>query len=165
MREVRFWHLLWTFGLLMLAAPLIAIGRLRGRWRDGDDWRFARLCLAFFGIGAIAWGLLMFGNSASRTVILQGSLAIPLVGFAGLVAGLRATYPRWAGWLVAANAMTVLVLYLPSLAAAPPALSADNSVLVFEAVAALACLAGFVMLAFYGCGRIAFPTPWKSSTR
>ncbi len=147
-REVRYWHLLWAFGLLMLAAPPIAFGRLRGRWRAGEDWRFARLCLIFFGVGVVSWGLLMFGNVAARTVVLQGSLAIPLVAIAGLVAGLRATYPRWADWLVAANVATVLVLYLPTLAPRPSAAAPDNSVDVFSAIAAAAALAGYLLLGF-----------------
>lgn len=163
-REIRYWHLLWAFGLLMLAAPLIVLGRLRGRWRDGEDWWFARLCLVFFGIGVVSWGILMFGNDAARTVILQGSMAIPLIAVAGLVAGLRATYPRWADWLVAANVVTALVLYLPTLAPRPSALAPDNSIYAFEAIAAAACLAGFVLLAFSRHGRIAFPRPWQSST-
>lgn len=163
-REIRYWHLLWTFGLLMLAAPLIAYGRLRGRWRDAEDWWFARLCLVFFAIGAVAWGLLMFGNGAARTVVLQGSLAIPLIGLAGLVAGLRATYPRWADWLVGANVVTTLALYWSTLAPRPSALTPDNSVELFELVAAAACLLGFVMLAFSWRGRIAFPGSWKSPT-
>jgi hypothetical protein len=149
-REIRYWHLLWTFGLLMLAAPLIVLGRLRGRWSDGGDWEFARLCLIFFGVGVVSWALLMFGNDAARTVILQGSLAIPLIAIAGLVAGLRATYPRWASWLVAANAVTVLALYLPTLAARPLASAADNSISLFAAIAVVVALAGFVRLAFFG---------------
>jgi len=163
-REIRYWHLLWVFGLLMLAAPLIAVGRLRGRWRDGEDWWFARLCLIFFAVGAGAWGMLMFGNDAARTVVLQGSLAIPLIGTVGLVAGLRATYPRWADWLVGANALTTLVLYWSTLAPRPSALTPDNSVHFFELIAAAACLAGFLMLAFSDRGRLAFPGSWKSST-
>lgn len=161
-REIRYWHLLWTFGLLMLAAPLIAFGRLRGHWRDAEDWWFARLCLVFFAVGAVAWGLLMFGNSAARTVVLQGSLAIPLIGLVGLVAGLRATYPRWAGWLVGANAATTLALYWSTLAPRPSALAPDNSVELFELVAAAACLLGFAMLALSWRGRIAFPGSWKT---
>jgi hypothetical protein len=163
-REIRYWHLLWTFGLLMLAAPLIAYGRLRGRWRDAEDWWFARLCLIFFAIGAVAWGLLMFGNTGARTVTLQGSLALPLIGLAGLVAGLRATYPRWAAWLVGANVVTTIVLYWSTLVPQPPALTPDNSVELFELVAAAVCLLGFVMLAFSWRGRIALPGSWKSST-
>lgn len=142
-REVRHWHLLWTLGILLIGLPLIAFGRLRGVWREGDDWRFARFCLIVFGIGALGWGLLMFGSVAGRAVVTSGSLALPLIAIAGVVAGLRATYPRWAGWLVGANVFTVALLYLPSLA---PTLGDSYS--AFELVGAVAALAGFFALCF-----------------
>ncbi len=142
-REIRYWHLLWTLGILLLALPLIAFGRLRGTWRDDADWRFAGLCLAVCGIGALAWGLLMFGNEAGRAIVITASLAFPLLGIAGVVAGLRATYPRLVGWFVGANAVTVLILYVPVVAPVP-----NNSYSGFAALAAVASLAGFVKLAF-----------------
>jgi hypothetical protein len=142
-REIRYWHLLWTLGILLFALPVIAVGRLRGRWRDDADWQFARLCLAMCGIGALAWGLIMFGSEAGRTIVITASLALPLLMIAGIVAGLRATYPRLAGWFVGANAVTVLLLYVPMLAPTP-----NNSYSGFAAIAALASLAGFVKLAF-----------------
>ncbi len=142
-REIRYWHLLWTLGILLLALPLIAFGRLRGNWRDDADWRFAGLCLAVCGIGALAWGLLMFGNEAGRAIVITASLAFPLLGIAGVVAGLRATYPRLVGWFVGANAVTVLILYVPVVAPVP-----NNSYSGFAALAAVASLAGFVKLAF-----------------
>lgn len=142
-REVRYWHLLWTLGLLIFALPVIAFGRLRGHWRDGVDWRFARFCLLVCGIGALAWGLLLFGNEAGRTIVIGGSMALPLLAMAGVVAGLRATYPRLVNWFVGANVVTVLILYLPKLAPVT-----DNHISGFAAIAALAALAGFVKLAF-----------------
>lgn len=142
-REIRHWHLLWTVGLLMLAVPLIAFGRWRGRWREGEDWRFARLCLIFFVVGAVGWALLMFGNVPARTVVSAGSLALPLVAIAGLVAGLRATYPRWADWLVGANVVTVLILYEPTLAGPPRGGTSG-----FAALATIAALGGFFALVF-----------------
>jgi len=142
-REIRYWHLLWTLGILLLALPLIAFGRLRGHWRDDADWRFAGFCLAVCGIGAIAWGLLMFGSEAGRAIVITASLALPLLGIAGIVAGLRATYPRLVGWFVGANVVTVLILYVPMVA---PTL--NNSYSGFAAVVAVASLAGFVKLAF-----------------
>ncbi|HEY6550638.1 MAG TPA: hypothetical protein VIY71_05500, partial [Solirubrobacterales bacterium] len=78
-REIRYWHLLWTLGILLLALPLIAAGRLRGHWRDDDDWRFARFCLLVCGVGVLAWGLLMFGNEAGRAIVITASLALPLL--------------------------------------------------------------------------------------
>lgn len=142
-REIRYWHLLWTLGILLLALPLIVAGRLRGDWRDDADWRFAGLCLATCGVGALAWGLLMFGSEAGRTIVVAASLALPLLMIAGVVAGLRATYPRLVGWFVGANAVTVLILYVPMVAPAPNSFYSG-----FAAVAAAASLAAFVWLAF-----------------
>jgi hypothetical protein len=142
-REIRHWHLLWTLGILILALPLIAIGRLRGRWRDDLDWRFARFSLLVVGIGVVAWGLLMFGSVAGRAVVTQGTLALPLVAMVGVVAGLRATYPRLADWFVAANVVTVLILYLPYLPPLP-----GDSYSGGAALATVASLAGFLALAF-----------------
>ncbi|HEV2790131.1 MAG TPA: hypothetical protein VGV69_02385 [Solirubrobacterales bacterium] len=155
-REIRHWHLLWTLGLLLLALPLIAVGRLRSDRRDDLDWRFARLCLLFCGVGVLAWGLLMFGSVTGRAVVTQGTLALPLVGIVGVVAGLRATYPRLADWFVAANALTVLLVYLPMLSPALP-----DSYEAFAEVAAILSLAGFVLLAF--ASRLACPGSWTSS--
>ncbi len=140
-REIKHWHLFWAFGLLLLALPAILVGRLRGGWRESDDWRFARLCLIFFAIGVVCWGLLMFGNVAGRAVATSASLALPLVGIAGLVAGLRATYPRWADWLVGANVLSVLVIYTPYLG-----LPADRSYSTFAALVFLGSLAAFLAL-------------------
>lgn len=142
-REVRYWHLLWTLGLLIFALPVIAVGRMRGHSRDGPDWRFARFCLLVCGIGALAWGLLLFGNEVGRTIVIAGSMALPLLAMVGAVAGLRATYPRMVDWFVGANVVTVLILYLPKVAPAT-----DNQISGFAAVAAAASLAGFFMLAF-----------------
>ena len=142
-REVRYWHLLWTLGILIFALPVIAAGRMRGHSRDGPDWRFARFCLVVCGIGALAWGLLLFGNEVGRTIVIAGSMALPLLAMVGVVAGLRATYPRLVNWFVGANVVTVLILYLPKLAPVT-----DNHISGFAALAALASLAGFVKLAF-----------------
>jgi hypothetical protein len=147
-REIRHWHLLWALGILLLALPLIAFGRLRGAWRDNDDWRFARFCLIVFGLGAVFWGLLMFGSVAGRSVTTASSLALPLVGIAAVVAGVRATYPRWAAWLVGANVVTVLILYVPYLPPLP-----GDSYSPFAAVATLASLVGFLLLALSARGQ------------
>lgn len=142
-REVRYWHLLWTLGILIFALPVIAVGRMRGHSRDGPDWRFARFCLVVCGIGVLAWGLLLFGNEVGRTIVIAGSMALPLLAMVGVVAGLRATYPRLVSWFVGANVITVLILYLPKLAPAT-----DNHISPFAAIAAAASLAGFFKLAF-----------------
>jgi hypothetical protein len=142
-RESRFSHLLWSLGLLILGLPVIAIGRMRGKRCLGTDWTFARTCLLVFGIGVVLWGLLLFGNVQSRAIVTEGSLALPIVAIAGLVAGLRATYPSWATGLVTVNAITVLLLYAPALEPAP-----GTSYSAFATVAAAACLAGFVAILF-----------------
>jgi hypothetical protein len=153
-REIRYWHLLWTLGIFILALPLIVAGRLRGGWRDDADWRFARFCLLVCGVGMLAWGLLMFGNEAGRAIVITCCLAIPLLAIAGIVAGLRATYPRLVNWFVGINVVTVLLLYLPVVAPAP-----DNHISGFAAIVALASLAGFFKLAFSGrSADIACPT-------
>jgi hypothetical protein len=141
-RESRFSHLLWTFGLLILALPVIAVGILRGKRPQGADWVFARLCLLVFTVGAVIWGLIMFGNVPGRAIVISGSLALPIVGLLGLVAGVRAVYPRWAQWLVAANAVTVLAIYLPSLEPMP-----GTSYSAFAAITAAAALAAFLAMA------------------
>ena len=143
LREIRHWHLLWTLGLLILALPAIAVGRLRGQWRDDLDWRFARLCLIVCGIGVLVWGLLLFGSVAGRAVVTQGTLAFPLLGLAGVVAALCATYPRLAAWFVGANVLTNLIVYLPTLAPAP-----NGTYDAFAEVGAILSLAGFGALAF-----------------
>jgi hypothetical protein len=142
-REIRHWHLLWTLGILLLGLPIILLARLRGRWRADEDWRFAKFSLIVFGIGTVAWGLLMFGSIAGRTVVTQDCLALPLLGMAAVVAALRATYPRLTLWLVGANVVTVLILYTPYLPPHP-----GYSYSGFAAVAAAASLAGFLMVAF-----------------
>lgn len=142
-REIRYWHLLWTLGLLMFALPVIAFGRLRRQWRNDPDWRFARLSLIACGVGTIAWGLLEFGNEAGRAIVIASCLAIPLLAIAGIVAGLRATYPRLASWFVGANAITVLLLYTPMVVP-----TVNNSYSGFAAIATVASLIAFAKLAF-----------------
>jgi hypothetical protein len=142
-RESRFSHLLWTFGLLILGLPLILYGRWRGRQRDGPEWDFACFCGLIFVLGSILWGLIVFGNVPARAVVIEGSLALPLVGIAGIVAGLWATYRRWALWLVGLNAVTVLVLYAPTLTPQP-----GTSFSLFAACAAALSVAGFLLVAF-----------------
>ncbi len=144
-RESRFSHLLWAFGVLILGLPVIALGARRGRPPEGPEWSFARACLFVFGVGAVIWGLVMFGNVTGRAIVISGSLALPLIGIAGIVAGLRAVRSRWAEWLVGINAITVLALYTPVLEPMP-----DTSYRVFSMLAAALSLAAFVWVAFGG---------------
>ena len=141
-RGLRFFSLLPFLGLLLLA-PLAMVLARRREGRDENEWRFALLCFAFFGIACLVWGLLLFGTPDSRATIHVGSLAVPLLGLVGCVVGCRSVLPRFATALVAVNALCVLLLYAPSLTP-----EAGTSYSPVAALLALASLAGFVWVAF-----------------
>ncbi len=69
----------------------------------GAEWSFALTCFAIFAAGAIGLGLLLFGDEPSRAVIHVGSYLVPIVGICGAVAGLRASFPRFALYYVGAG--------------------------------------------------------------
>jgi hypothetical protein len=136
-RNVFFFDLFPAFGLLLIAPLLMLAGRRRARDHP-EEWSFALVCFGVVAIGALAWGLLSFGNLAARTVLHVSSYLLPVLGFAGAVAGLRATFPRFAVYFAAVSAALMLGLYVPSLDPIPgTAYSALNALL------AAACLAGF----------------------
>jgi hypothetical protein len=112
-RSILFYYLLPSLGLLLAGPVAMAIG-YRRRGRDPDEWGLALWCLAVFGIGAVAWGLIMFGGSAAQSVIHQGSYLLPVIGIAGSAVGLRATFPRFAIWWLGLNAVLMLVVYAPA---------------------------------------------------
>jgi hypothetical protein len=115
--EVRvnfFFQLLPSLGLLLIVPIVMALARARGRSRP-EEWSFALTCWAVLGIGALAWGLIMFGNLAARAVLHAGSFAIPVFGFCGAVIGLRATYPRFAIYFTMVAAALMLAVYAPAL--------------------------------------------------
>lgn len=141
-RGARFFSLLPFLGLLLIA-PLAMIAARRRVGRDRDEWRFALLCFAFFGIACVFWGLLLFGTYPSRATIHVGSLAVPLLGIVGCVAGLRASFPRLATWVVGLNVLMVLILYTPSLTPDP-----GTSYSPISALLAAASLAGFAFVVF-----------------
>ncbi|MGN6258481.1 MAG: hypothetical protein ACTHN3_12155 [Solirubrobacterales bacterium] len=141
-RDLRFFSLIPFLGLLLIALPAMLIGRRRSG-RSEEEWRFALLCFAFFGIACIAWGLLLFGTPDSRATIHVGSLAVPLIGLVGCVAGLRSVFPRFAAWMVGLNVACVLLLYTPSLTPPP-----GTSYSPVTAALALLSFAGFSLLAF-----------------
>lgn len=118
-RNIEFFYLLPELGLLLVVPLLMLIWRRRGREEDPDDWRFALACLLVSAIGAIAWGLILFGNLPARTVVHAGTYLIPILLFAGTVAGLRAVLPRVALGLVGLNCLLMLVVYVPSLEPPP----------------------------------------------
>lgn len=141
-RGIRFFSLLPFLGLLLIA-PLAMIAARRRTGRNEEEWRFALLCFAFFGLACLLWGLLLFGTPDSRATIHVGSLAVPLLGLVGCVAGLAAVLPRLAAAVVAVNVSLVFLLYLPSLTP-PPGSSYSPIAAVLMAVS----LAGFGLLAF-----------------
>jgi hypothetical protein len=141
-RGIRFFCLLPFLGIF-LVAPFVMLAARRREDRSREEWRFALLCFAFLGIACLFWGLLLFGTPDSRATIHVGSLAVPLLGVVGCVAGLGSVFPRLAAAVVAVNVVFVLALYVPSLT--PPA---DTSYSPLTAILALASLAGFACFAF-----------------
>ena len=141
-RDTRFFSLFPFLGLLLIAIPAMLVGRRRAG-RSEDEWRFALLCFAFLALACLAWGLLLFGTPDSRATIHVSSLAVPLLGLVGCVAGLRSVFPRFAAWLVGVNVLCVLALYTPSLTPPP-----GSSYSPLTAVLTLLSFAGFTWLAF-----------------
>ncbi|HEX5711874.1 MAG TPA: hypothetical protein VFX85_01015 [Solirubrobacterales bacterium] len=140
-RNIFFFNLVPSLGLLLFALPALLLGRRRAA-ANPREWSFALGCFAVFAIGAVFWALLLFGNEAARTVIHQGSYLLPILGLCGVVVGLRALFPRFALWFVAVNAALMLALYTPSFDPPP-----GSSYSLFAALAAVAALAGFVSVA------------------
>ncbi len=117
-RSPRFYSLLPFLGILLIAPVAMLYARRRTR-HDEREWRFALLCFAFTGVACLFWGLILFGNQESRTILIVGSLAVPLLALVGCVAGLRSCYPRLALATVAAHVAIVLVVFTPSLQPLP----------------------------------------------
>jgi hypothetical protein len=140
-REVRtvfFLYLLPSLGVLLLGPIAMALLRRRGR-ASPREWSFALTCWAVVLLACIAWGLLLFGNAASRTTIHVGSYAIPILAFSGAVAGLRAVLPRVAIYCVAAGVLLSLLVYAPVVVPVP---GSGYSVGALSVVAlSLACFA------------------------
>lgn len=139
-RNIFFFNLLPSLGLLLFAPLAMLAARRRGRLR-ATEWSFALSCFAVFSIGVLAWVLLLFGNSAARTVIHQGSYLLSILGFCGGVVGLRAVWPRFATYFVGIAAALMLALYVPALQ--PPSGTAYS---FLAALFAAVGLAGFVTL-------------------
>jgi hypothetical protein len=140
-RELLFFDLLPSLGLLLVVPLAMAVGRSRRRLNPAE-WRFASTCFLTLAVGAVAWGLLLFGNLPARTILHAGSYLLPVLGFCGAVAGLRAVYPRFAVWFVGLSALLMLALYVPVLDPLP-----GSSFSFAAALAAAASLAGFGALA------------------
>jgi hypothetical protein len=147
LRETRtylFYNLLPSLGLLLIAPLVMLAGRRRGRLNPAE-WQLALGCFAVLALGALFWGLTMFGNEASRTVLHQGSFLLPVLGLCGAVCGLRATYPRFALYYAGFAALAMLALYVPALDP-PPGTAYSPAALLLAAAA----LAGFGALALRG---------------
>lgn len=140
-RAVNFFYLLPSLGLLLLGPVAMAIGWRRGR-REEPEWRFALLCFAAFGIGAIVWGLVIIGGPPASTSIHVGSYLIPILGICGCVAGLRAAAPRLAIPYLLLVAILSLALYVPVYEPVP-----GSSFSALNALLGVAALAGFGALA------------------
>jgi len=141
-RQLFFFQLLPSLGLLLLAPFAMTYARARGR-PDSPEWRLSLICWAVVLAGCLVWGLLMFGGPQSNASIHVGSFLIPVLAICAAVVGLRAVWPRFALWYVGISILLTLVLYLPALE--PPAGSAFSPL---AALLAAACLAGFVVVAF-----------------
>jgi len=141
-RKRRFFSLLPFIGIFLLAPLAMLLARTRGRNQQAE-WRFAVFCLAFVAVGCLAWGLMLFGGPYAIATLHAGALAVPLLAVCGCVAGLSATFPRFAIAVVVINAIGVLILYTPALTPLP-----GTSYSVFAAVIAAASLAGFGLVAF-----------------
>ncbi len=146
LRGIAFYHLLPSLGLFLLGPLAMLAARRRGRLR-ATEWRFALSSFAVVLVGAVVWGLLLFGNDESRTVLHQGSYLLPLLGLAGAVAGLRATFPRFALWFVPIAALLGLALYVPALDPSP-----ESSYSLLAALLAAAGLAAYALLAWRADG-------------
>jgi hypothetical protein len=142
-KTIVFFNLFPSLGLLLLAPLAMLFARRRGRGPPAaDEWSFALVCFAAVLLGALAWGLLVFGSEALRTVLHVGSYLVPVLAMAGAVAGLRASFPRFAvGWVVC-WALVSLTLYVP--AQQPPP---DTSYSVLAGLLAALGLGGFALLA------------------
>lgn len=119
LRLPRFFDLLPFLGLLLIGPLAMAVAWLAGRRPRGPDWSFALFGLAFSLAACIVWALLMFGGPNAKTVIHQGSLAVPLLAACACVAGACAVDRRLGLGLALANALFVLVLYVPAVGPLP----------------------------------------------
>ena len=140
--ETYFSDLFPSLGLLLIVPIVMALARSRGRLRP-LEWELSLILWATVAIGAFFWGLLMFGNLASRTVMHAGTFALPVMAFVACVVGLRAVFPRFAIWWTAIAATLMFALYVPALRP-PPATSYSKLAILIVALS-LACFVGLVL--------------------
>jgi hypothetical protein len=139
-RTAFFFYLFPAFGLLLIAPVVMAAARRRGRERP-REWSFALTCFAILALGSVIWGLIVFGDFFTRTVIHVDSYLLPILGFAGAIAGLRACFPRFAIYYAGVAAALMLAVYVPAL---EPGRGSSYSVLA--GLVAAASLVGFVLV-------------------
>jgi len=139
-KTIVFFNLFPSLGLLLLAPVAMLFARRRGP--PAAEWSLALVCFATVALGAVAWGLLVFGSEALRAVLHAGSYLLPALAMVGAVAGLRASFPRFAVYLVGCWILISLVLYVP--AQQPPP---DTAYSVLAGLLAALGLAGFATLA------------------
>ncbi|HTR76432.1 MAG TPA: hypothetical protein VMH33_14370 [Solirubrobacterales bacterium] len=140
-RQIFFFLLLPSLGLLLIAPVVMLIGRRRRRF--GPEWDLAISSYWVFAVGAVLWGLILFGSTEARSYLHQGSYLLPILGLCAGVAGMRAVYPRFAAWFAGVAAALMLLLYVPALEA-----SLTWSFSPSFAVLAIVCAAAFCAVAF-----------------
>jgi hypothetical protein len=113
LRVMSFFYLLPSFTLLLLA-PIAMLFFYRRRNRAGPEWSFALTSFAALVIGAVLWGLIVFGTPVDITVLHIFSYALPMIAMAGGIAGLYSVLPRFTIWWVSLYAVLSLILYVPS---------------------------------------------------
>lgn len=143
-RNLLFFYLLPSLGLLLAGPVAMLVWRRRGR-ESPREWDFALRSWAVVAIGAVAWGLILFGNVPARTVLHAGTYLLPILALAAAVVGLRAVAPRFALALVAVNSALVLAIYVPALEPAP-----GSSYSFWGFLLAALSLVGFGALALRG---------------
>lgn len=118
LRVIQFFYLFPGFGLLLLGPATMAV-RWRRRVDQPAEWRLALLCFAVLLIGAVFWGLAVFGSPEDKTVKHISGYILPLLGIIGCVVGLRAAMPRFGAWYVVGASLLSLALYAPALDPSP----------------------------------------------
>jgi hypothetical protein len=146
LRVVLFLYLVPSLGLLVVALVLMALFWRKGRERQ-TEWSFALTCLSIAVIGAVVWGLILFGNAPSRTVLHVGSFALPILLFCAAICGLRAIFPRFAIYWVALGSLLMFAIYVPMLESPP-----GTAYSALAALLMLAALAGFLACALRSGG-------------
>jgi hypothetical protein len=140
-RVLLFLYMLPSLGFLLVALPAMALGSRRVRG-DPGDWSFALTCSLAFLVGVGVWILLLFGGEEAPPIVQHGSYLVPVLAICAAVAGLRATFPRLAIAMVAANVVLALALFVPALTPPP-----ESGYSALAAMLAIAGCGGFATLA------------------